>query len=74
MSNLGQPLLDEVAQLEVHAQHQLNGLIRSLRVVVQDDGIVLRGQAHTYYVKQLAQQIVMKRMGLPIYANEIEVL
>ena len=61
-----------VRQLEVHAQSQLSGHVRNLRLVVRDNGIVLQGQVHTYYAKQLAQQVAMKQTSLPI-RNEIEV-
>ena len=43
------------------------------QLVVRDQGLVLRGHAHTYYAKQLAQQAVMETTSLPIQANEIEV-
>jgi hypothetical protein len=37
------------------------------------EGVILRGQTHTYYAKQLAQDAVLELGGLPIVANEIEV-
>jgi hypothetical protein len=73
MSNAGHTLLEEVAQLESHVQNQLNGRVRNLRLVVRVNGLILRGQAHTYYAKQLAQHVVMKLTWFPIQANEIEV-
>jgi len=73
MSNASHTLLEEVAQLEAHAQNQLNGRVWNLRLVVRDNGLILRGQAHTYYAKQLAQHVVMELTWLPIQANEIEV-
>jgi hypothetical protein len=73
MSNASHTLLEEVAQLEAHAQNQLSGRVRNLRLDVQDNGLILRGQAHTYYTKQLAQHVVMELTWLPIQANEIEV-
>ncbi|MBX9678399.1 MAG: BON domain-containing protein [Gemmataceae bacterium] len=54
-------------------QRQLNGRVRDLRVLLQDQGIILRGQTSTYYVKQLAQHAAMEVSGLPIVANDIEV-
>jgi hypothetical protein len=66
-------LVEKVAQVEAHAQSRLHGRVRDLRVVVRDDGLVLRGHAHTYYAKQLAQHAVMETTRLPIQANEIEV-
>ena len=44
-----------------------------MRLVVVDKGLILRGYAHTYYAKQLAQHWVMEATRLPILANEIEV-
>jgi osmotically-inducible protein OsmY len=64
---------DGVAELEVHVQCRLGGQLRDFRVVVTDRGVILRGQAYTYYTKQLAQHAVMEAIKLPIVANEIEV-
>jgi 6-phosphogluconolactonase/glucosamine-6-phosphate isomerase/deaminase len=47
--------------------------IRNLRVLIQDERVVLRGQTDTYYAKQLAQHAVLDVTDLPILANEIEV-
>ena len=60
-------------QLEALIQRQLNGRVGDFRLLVRDQGLILQGHAHTYYVKQLAQQAVMEATGLPILANEIEV-
>jgi hypothetical protein len=35
--------------------------------------LILRGRAHTYYAKQLAQHAVMEVIELRIVTNEIEV-
>jgi hypothetical protein len=37
------------------------------------DGLVLRGRAHTYDAKQLAQHAAMESTTLPILENEIVV-
>jgi hypothetical protein len=42
-------------------------------LVLQHDGLILQGDALTYYAKQLAQHAIMKETRLPILANEIEV-
>jgi hypothetical protein len=73
MSTPSHTLLEEVAQLEAHAQNRLNGRVWNLRLDVRDNGLILRGQAHIYYAKQLAQHVVMELTSLPIQANEIEV-
>jgi hypothetical protein len=64
---------ESLARLEQHVRCLLVGRVRDFQLVVVDDGLVLRGVAHTYHVKQMAQQAVMERSGLPIRANEIEV-
>jgi hypothetical protein len=60
-------------ELEAHVQCRLGGQVREFRLVVVDGGLILRGRAHTYYAKQLAQHAVMEATGMPILANEIEV-
>jgi len=59
--------------LEELLQHRLGGRLRNLRVRIEDGGLILQGQASTYYVKQLAQHWAMEETKLPIRANEIEV-
>jgi hypothetical protein len=73
MNSASDMLLEMVAQLELHAQNQLNGRVRDLRLVVRENTLILYGRAHTYYAKQLAQHAVMRGTRLPIRANEIEV-
>jgi hypothetical protein len=60
-------------QLETHVQSRLGSRIRYLRVVFRNNGLILKGNARTYYVKQLAQHSVMEITNLPVLANEIEV-
>jgi len=62
--------LDRISE---HIQCRLTGRVRDFQLFVRDQGLVLRGHAHTYYAKQLAQQAVMETTSLPIQANEIEV-
>ena len=47
--------------------------VNDLRLALDGDGLVLRGRAPTYYVKQLAQHAAAEACGLPVRANEIEV-
>ena len=63
---------DFASEIENLIINRLGRRIRQLQVVVQDAGLVLRGQVHSYYVKQLAQQAVMEMGGL-ILTNDIEV-
>jgi hypothetical protein len=65
--------VDVLDRLETHVQSCLSGRVRDFHVQVLDRGLVLRGQTHTYYAKQLAQQAVMQATTWPILANEIEV-
>jgi hypothetical protein len=67
------PGLTEIDQLESCVQSRLHGRVRHLRLVARGCGLVLRGQARTFYAKQLAQHAVMGATTLPILANEIEV-
>jgi hypothetical protein len=63
----------EATRLETRVQSCLGARVSWLRIDVQDNGVVLRGHARTYYAKQLAQHAVMTLTRLPILANEIEV-
>jgi hypothetical protein len=67
------PGLPEMDQLETHVQSRLNGRVRNFRLVVRVGGLILTGQARTYYAKQLAQHAVMEATAIPILANQIEV-
>jgi hypothetical protein len=67
------PSATDLAVLEEHLRCRLAGRARDLQLVVTDQGLVLRGHAHTYYAKQLAQQAVLAATSTPIVANEIEV-
>jgi hypothetical protein len=64
---------ETLARIEEHVRYRLAGLLRDFRLVFRDNGLVLRGRAHTYYAKQLAQHVVMAASSLPIRANELEV-
>jgi hypothetical protein len=59
--------------LEARVDSRLGGRVRHLQVLLRGDGIILKGQARSYYVKQLAQHAIMQTSALPILANEIEV-
>jgi hypothetical protein len=60
-------------RLEAHVQSRLHGRVRNFRLGVRGGGLVLAGQARTYYAKQIAQHAVMEATELPITANEIAV-
>jgi hypothetical protein len=63
----------DIPQLEALIRTKLFGRVRDLRLVMQDEGLVLRGNSRTYYAKQLAQEAVMEAQHLPLVANEIRV-
>jgi osmotically-inducible protein OsmY len=60
-------------QVEAHLRQRLRGRVWALRVLIREGGVVLQGQALSYYVKQLGQQIAMQELRLTVAANEIEV-
>jgi hypothetical protein len=73
--NSGSTTVMPADQLEALIQRHLLGRVRvsHLRVLVQEQGLILQGCVPTYYDKQLAQHAAMEVSGLPILANEIEV-
>jgi hypothetical protein len=70
---LDAPSDDVVTALETDIRGRLVRQVPHFRLVVADGGLILRGRAGTYHVKQLVQHAVMKGTRLPILANEIEV-
>ena len=60
-------------QAEAMLQQRLRGRVWELRVLSQEGGVVLQGQARNYYAKQMGQQIAMQELRLTVLANEIEV-
>lgn len=60
-------------QVQNHVLHRLSGRLRGLQVIVLGQGLILQGQARTYYVKQLAQHVAAEMSGLAVVANQIEV-
>jgi hypothetical protein len=65
--------LKRAHQLEVMVFDRSGRQIRDLRVFQHEKGLVLRGRASTYYLKQLAQHVAMESTGLPILNNQIDV-
>jgi hypothetical protein len=62
-----------VAELKARVRRRLGERVHGFRLVVAGNGLILRGSARSYYVKQLAQQAVRGATELPIVANEMEV-
>jgi len=64
---------NSLEKLEAYLRDQLHGRNCAVSLCMRENGLVLRGRSHSYYVKQLAQHFLMCRTTLPILANEIEV-
>ena len=64
----------ELERLEALVRERVSRRVRNLRLACSDGGLVLRGQAPSFYVKQMAQQAVMEATDMPILANKIEVM
>ena len=64
---------ESLARIGEGIQCRLAGRVRDFQIFLQEQGVILRGHAHTHYAKQLAQQAVMEAISLPIRANEIHV-
>ena len=59
--------------LEARVQRLLGSRIRHFQIVTGGDGLILKGNAKSWYVKQLAQHTVMEAVCIRILANEIVV-
>jgi hypothetical protein len=70
---MGHTKTNDVERVEAHVRRRVWGQVKGLELLVLDRGILIRGRAHTYYVKQLAQHAVLETSQLPLAANEIEV-
>lgn len=64
---------NRLVRIEEHLRRRLSGRAGHVQVTVHDKGLILRGRARTYYMKQLAQQAVMEITALPIRSNDIQV-
>jgi hypothetical protein len=65
--------MKDVAIVEQRVRQRVWGQISDLTVQVLDGGVLLRGRAPTYYLKQLAQEAVFGAGGFSLVANKIEV-
>jgi len=64
-----------LARIGARLQRRLAGRVQDFEVLLREERpvLVLRGQANTYYVKQLAQHAVTEALSLPSRGNESEV-
>jgi hypothetical protein len=65
--------IGEIARLQEQVRSRLRGQVSDLRLLLRDGGLILQGQARTFYAKQLAQHAVMTASRRAIRANEIRV-
>jgi hypothetical protein len=65
---------EDATMLAALVQGRLGGRVAAFQLLVEKQGLVLRGKTRSYYAKQLAQQAVMEATSVPIVANEIEVV
>jgi hypothetical protein len=63
---------DDIDRLTEHLRAQLLRRVQNLRLSAQGDVLVLRGRTGSYYVKQLAQELVRKLTAV-LLINEIDV-
>ena len=59
--------------LQRHVYLRTGRRIRNLSVELRPNGVVLRGLAHSYYIKQLAQQSVLDVLPHVRLQNSIDV-
>lgn len=64
---------DDAKAAATHLATQLRGRLHEIRVFAEPEGVVIRGLANSYHVKQLAQHEIMQIFALPVVANEITV-
>ena len=64
---------NEVVLVEESVRQRVWGQISDLSVQILDGGILLRGHAPSYYLKQLAQEAALNTGRLPLAANNIDV-
>ena len=63
-----------VAEVEEIVKSRLKGRVWSFRLIVESQGLILRGTTRTYHAKQLAQEAVLDLTdGRPVLANQIVV-
>jgi hypothetical protein len=60
-------------ELETHVQVRTGRRIQNLSVELVPEGVVLRGRAGSYYLKQLAQQEIRDRLPYARLENAIVV-
>ena len=72
-ADLESPRRAEINAVELRVRDILRGRVRDLHLEACDEGVILQGYAKSYYLKQVAQHVVMKAVHLPILRNDIVV-
>ena len=67
------PPPQELAPIVIEIDRQLRGRLRQFNIARDEQGLVLLGEAPSFYIKQLAQHAVGQMSPVPIVRNEIEV-
>jgi len=63
----------ESRRLEALVRHQIGWQIDSLEVLVEHDGLILRGHANCAFARARAADAAQRLSGVPVVANEITV-
>jgi hypothetical protein len=73
-STIHRPIPLEARDLEHSVIKRVGSAIRDLECnLIEDRGLILRGQATSYFAKQTAQEVVMEMTTIPIISNDIRV-
>lgn len=71
---LGPMTAERLMHLAALVRDRLGNRLQDFQLEADENGLVLSGRARTYYVKQLAQHMIMAVAAVPIAANNIMVL
>lgn len=63
----------DTQSLECCIMKRIGRSILDLQIKVENEGLIMEGTARSYYVKQLAQEVVMEMTNAPIIDNAIHV-
>jgi hypothetical protein len=66
-------LAEERARIARQVKRELGNRVLDLEILVEEEGLVLRGRTNTYYAKQLVQHAVMRLTRCRVAANQVAV-
>jgi|GEM_PF-1519173 hypothetical protein len=64
---------EQLEAVQAEVAKRLQSRVHEFHLLTRDNGLVLKGRAHSYHVKQLAQSLVQEFLHMPIVANEMRV-